>query len=437
MKRFIKVFLFFLIFGISKNVFAYNQYEFNESNVIDSNSGLYSACTSIDDTAYCLFFDDIGTYGGDVSTIDLNTNQRTFIKRLSERYFYTAITAVDDGFLMAGLDANTYKMVVSYYNSSFTLVRSQSFSGTTVATSYIIKKIGNDYFVLNEGAVSDNTMAIRVSSDFQTMELVGNLDSEEYEYVYVYNYIDKQLPSSQSLLLLQELDGGYIAATSPLSVHKVYIYYYKDGEIQWSQDFDDTYIGNVFTRDNRFYMTFEETSNYRTTFKEYNTLGEELNSTSIPMLDDNHRFFLGNFLIGEYQDKILLLSYSPGNDPDDYYEWSNYKIASLMLSNEIIVESNGGEIEIDKDTAFSGEEINFTVNPPSGYILSSVSVTDYSGNRIEVQNKNHFIMPNSAVVLRVEYSVNNPKTGNFNIFLTIIILLLCSFPVYYYCTHKN
>lgn len=81
-----------------------------------------------------------------------------------------------------------------------------------------------------------------------------------------------------------------------------------------------------------------------------------------------------------------------------------------------------GELKTEKKIATGGEEIEFTVTPNKGYVLSSVKVTDATGKTIIFKN-NIFTMPNANVLIEATFEKVNPETSDIKIFGTLILLL--------------
>jgi len=95
---------------------------------------------------------------------------------------------------------------------------------------------------------------------------------------------------------------------------------------------------------------------------------------------------------------------------------------------ETTVVEGEGTIEAAK-VANYGDEVQFTITPATGYVLSEVRVTDTNGN-VVVFEKNTFTMPSADVLIEVIFAkentseIVNPETLGVPIFTMAILLVL-------------
>ncbi len=87
----------------------------------------------------------------------------------------------------------------------------------------------------------------------------------------------------------------------------------------------------------------------------------------------------------------------------------NVAFARIMYSITVS-EAENGSVTADVDTAGEGDAVLLTVSPDEGYVVSSVSVTDDSGNTVEVGSDYSFVMPASNVTVTAEFEVAPEET---------------------------
>lgn len=90
-----------------------------------------------------------------------------------------------------------------------------------------------------------------------------------------------------------------------------------------------------------------------------------------------------------------------------------------------------GSIEV-KPTANPEEKVDYVVTPEKGYTIKSIIIIDEDGKIINPES-NSFIMPNSDVIIKVEFvpEINeNPETGVSNYIILGSIGLLSTFLLY-------
>ncbi len=446
-KIFYYLFFSFLIFLFHvSGVYAINTYQFTESADFDSSAGTYMACTSpYNSNIYCIHYTSMYGYGT-VYSIDINNESSTMVTSLSQRIFYTSIKKVTGGYLAVGLSLSGGTGVqVTYFDESFQVVES-NFQKTAISSSMFIEEYNNSYYILNEGILSSNYVAIKVSDDFKsyTYLTTNDLSSESddvcdmiYAFKRFHDSIDK---SSELMMFFSKFNGGYLMSYTNFEGKNAGFKFLKNDNIVWEKNHETIYYGNLIVKDDHFYVSFEDTENYYTSFDEYSSDGVLLNSTPITILNEEERFLLGNFVIGEYNNKILFLSYSP-KPSNEFGEQTKWRILYLNLSSEIsVVSSEGGNVSVNKENAVAGEEIQIKIKETSGYEVKSIHVTDFYGNDVSVSNY-RFIMPNSKVMVNVSFQkkFTNPQTSSlitvFVAFVTLFLLIV--FSIYYDCYKKE
>ena len=119
--------------------------------------------------------------------------------------------------------------------------------------------------------------------------------------------------------------------------------------------------------------------------------------------------------------KVLGTNYNP-NEPA--YAWLYYSKEYSIKTNII----GSGNITANEQLAPKGTNIEFTVTPAPGYVLSVVKVTDANGNVLTFTN-NTFVMPSSDVIIEATFVPINPKTSDIAI-LTILLITLSSLVIF-------
>ncbi len=82
-----------------------------------------------------------------------------------------------------------------------------------------------------------------------------------------------------------------------------------------------------------------------------------------------------------------------------------------------------GTIKVSQDTSAAGDEITFEIVPDKGYVLNEVKVTDALGNVIKFKDYK-FTMPDANVLIEVSFVPDNPNTGTFIKWASVIIFLI-------------
>ena len=129
---------------------------------------------------------------------------------------------------------------------------------------------------------------------------------------------------------------------------------------------------------------------------------------------------------------------NPFNKPNTKYNVqflvspSPYLAYYLEYSYNIYTKKTGeGTISVNKETANSNDEVEFTITPAEGYVLGEVKVTDSRGNTV-VFTQNKFTMPSADVTIEVVFLAINPGTGAFitKTFAIVLTLLTIASIVY-------
>lgn len=97
----------------------------------------------------------------------------------------------------------------------------------------------------------------------------------------------------------------------------------------------------------------------------------------------------------------------------------------------IETKTDGNGTVTAKQTADSGEEITFTIEPKEGFMLKEVKVTDANGNVITFTDYT-FTMPSADVTIDVSFveEVKNSETSDAIIYSAIAIIIGISFIIY-------
>lgn len=97
----------------------------------------------------------------------------------------------------------------------------------------------------------------------------------------------------------------------------------------------------------------------------------------------------------------------------------------------IETKTDGNGTVTAKQTADSGEEITFTIEPKEGFMLKEVKVTDANGNVITFTDYT-FTMPSADVTIEVSFveEVKNSETTDAIIYSAIAIIIGISFIIY-------
>lgn len=97
----------------------------------------------------------------------------------------------------------------------------------------------------------------------------------------------------------------------------------------------------------------------------------------------------------------------------------------------IETKTDGNGTVTAKQTADSGEEITFTIEPKEGFMLKEVKVTDTNGNVITFTDYT-FTMPSADVTIEVSFveEVKNSETSDAIIYSAIAIIIGISFIIY-------
>lgn len=127
----------------------------------------------------------------------------------------------------------------------------------------------------------------------------------------------------------------------------------------------------------------------------------DLSNASAP---DNITFYTAN---ANVQSNMLKLPdgfgiYTKAEEPVDVLAaLGTYKVMRETKYNITVNETEGGTVSVPEQVA-GGRTVTFTVNPESGYILDTITVTDASGNKVDVTD-NKFIMPKSNTSIKVTF----------------------------------
>ena len=95
-----------------------------------------------------------------------------------------------------------------------------------------------------------------------------------------------------------------------------------------------------------------------------------------------------------------------------------------------------GTIKVSQDTSAAGDEITFEIVPDKGYVLSEVKVTDALGNVIKFKDYK-FTMPDANVLIEVSFVPDNPNTGTFIKWASVIIFLISAAAYIIFSTRSN
>lgn len=99
-------------------------------------------------------------------------------------------------------------------------------------------------------------------------------------------------------------------------------------------------------------------------------------------------------------------------------------ISATNIDYKIETKTDGnGKVEATHDSAKSGDEVKFTIEPERGYKLKEIKVTDYEGNVI-IFTENTFTMPNSNVLIEATFEIKNPNTISISIIAALMFSIL-------------
>lgn len=432
MKKVIYAIIMFLsIITIAKA----SEFNFEESEDLDF-KGIYTACAQVESKAYCLGYKTYTSYA-DVHEIDLETKTNRIIKTLNSNYFYSSLVKVEEKYIASGFSLRNGKTVITILDKEFNTIKTENISSVSATSGFIVKKIDDSYYILSQAITKSKHAAAKVSSDLETIEIVDleDLTDKKYDIIRAYNEIDNVInkDSLKRLILeIEEKDGGYIVTNAQNTGIYSSIIYYKDGEIKWEKE-EGGSLGTFVIKNNHIYLFNEHTKDYETSLIEITSEGESLVNYNIKNINDQKRFFLMNYYIGEYNNLYYYFTYNPV-EVENAASWSNWRITTLSISNP--VENNSTDsIEI-KDNYFTGEEVEIKIKEEYKDKIDKIIVKDENGNEIEVID-NKFIMPNSKITIEATYlpEKKNPETGDYTMIL-IVTLFILSF-IYILKTYFN
>ncbi|MBR2886013.1 MAG: leucine-rich repeat protein, partial [Clostridia bacterium] len=123
----------------------------------------------------------------------------------------------------------------------------------------------------------------------------------------------------------------------------------------------------------------------------------------VDVLQDNGYFGWSVLGYGDGEWEKLLYSNDGG------MTWTTYTFEVKQAYSITVNASQNGTVTAN-EYAIEGDNIALNVSPAEGYMLDTLSVTDASGNSVDVEN-NAFTMPASAVTVTATFAVCDHKDG--------------------------
>ena len=452
MKKFL-LFITIIIVFFTTNVYAITDYKFKESNDLNVPGGMLYGCYYDDDnTALCSYFD---TSFSNVKIYKININNETseVVKEISGNYIISDIEKVDDGYIAVGL-LMRWGMRVIHFDNDFNILSTSSIYGSN-SVAQIYKK-PDGYYILTKDINEQGYLAAKLSNDFNSISYVSSSDVsyEGHEELYVYQATYNSGIELEGIGEVIRFSNGYLVSytinTDDISGEGISvsggILYVENGEVKWNKGVSGEAFGGIITRNNSFYVVYEETTSYKTYLIEYDKYGNQINKEPIDILNESQRFIMQNYVLGVHDNKFMFVTYKPASDFG--INCTAWKILSIDMTSAIIQSNTtNGTYTVDNDKAFPGDVVTINTNPDEGYKLDHINVYDFDGNIINVDN-NSFVMPASEVSIDVVYTKNNlkgavkgvtenPKTGVFSIGLYILITIsICTFIYHKVIKHK-
>ncbi|MBE6786166.1 MAG: hypothetical protein E7538_08060 [Ruminococcaceae bacterium] len=132
-------------------------------------------------------------------------------------------------------------------------------------------------------------------------------------------------------------------------------------------------------------------------------LTSALDDLLVDVLQDNGYFGWSVLGYGDGEWEKLLYSNDGG------MTWTTYTFEVKQAYSITVNASQNGTVTAN-EYAIEGDNIALNVSPAEGYMLDTLSVTDASGNSVDVEN-NAFTMPASAVTVTATFAVCDHKDG--------------------------
>lgn len=116
-------------------------------------------------------------------------------------------------------------------------------------------------------------------------------------------------------------------------------------------------------------------------------------------------------------------------DDSDYYV-----LAEKVIHSVKVEDTNGGDVEIDKENPETGEDVTITPDPDDGKVVDKVVVKDEDGNEISVIDNGDgtytYEQPDGDVTIEVTFKdkipTDSPQTGDNTLLWPWLLLLILS-----------
>ena len=439
--------IYALIMFLSIITFAKaSELRFEESDNLP-NSSIFMTCAQDDSKAYCFSYGSYTQTNGTIYEIDLPTTTANEIKPINGDYTYTSLTKVGNKYIAGGFNQASHSIGVSILDNNFNVIKSEVINSRAAFSSFSVIKINNDYYLLNQAInLYSDYVATRVSSNLETIEQVtlDDLTGTEYEIIKTYAEVNAILnPSGRIERLINGIkafNGGFIIEHARITGIYSSIIFYKDKEIKWEKEEGGSF-GDLILKDDHIYILSEHTNDFETYIYELSNTGEILFKYPITLINEQKRFFLGNYNLAEYNNCYYFFTYNPV-DVEDFTTWNNWRITKLSISNSI-TNKNPESLNVAKE-AFANDEVTISINKDYENKIDKIIVKDSNGHEINVKD-NKFTMPDSNVTIEATYkeekeesnNYSNPETSDLIITILFITIIAFSSLIITYFTRHN
>ena len=346
---------------------------------------------------------------------DLNVVEQKELDLPGDNYYYGDLYKDGDTIYLSSSNSSNYYIVDKDLNITLaeTTPSEAEITRVTREFSELIAKEDSSLAVYNVEKNNFGTFYVIVVKE-NTEEKILNVEVREYDK-------DKNLISKKNIYNDAYVPSQYFSPDISYKKEKLEDYYIEAYAV------DDVSIINIYDKENNLVKSLNPLPE-----QDENPNGRALSLSQsigkiIAILPTNNGFYL---VSSSWTTNYPLTSTidETKNIPDAKGIVGTTIFAKYSFDYVINTITDGnGSIKCEKVIAGNGEEVQFTIEPKEGYVLSVVKVIDNEGNVVEF-NDYTFTMPNRNVVIEAQFTKTpteekNPETADIAIIICIAIIL--------------
>lgn len=344
---------------------------------------------------------------------DLNVVEQKEVDLPGDYYYYGDLYKDGDTIYLSSSNSSNYYIVDKDLNITLaeTTPSEAEITRVTREFSELIAKEDSSLTVYNVEKNNFGTFYVIVTKE-NTEEKTLSVEVREYDK-------EKKLISKKNIYNNVFESNQYFGAEISYKREKLENYYIEAYAV------DNESIINIYDKDNNLVKSLEPLPK-----QEENTgrfLVESSIGRIIAILPTNNGFYLlgsswtTNYPLTSTIDETI---YIP--DAKGIVGFTTFAKYSFDYVIDTITDGNG-TIKCEKIIAADGEEVQFTIEPKEGYVLSVVKVIDNEGNVIEFTDYK-FTMPSTNVTIEAEFiktqtEETNPETSDTAIIICLLIII--------------